>query len=88
MASINCGHIVPIKLAKPCGVISDMKASKHPTGCAHQDWDRENHTPEHFRPDALIEDNALLVEGETNWVFVDAKTGRFAFNTQKCYNFS
>jgi acyl-CoA thioester hydrolase len=23
-----------------------------------------------------IEDNALLVEGETDWVFVDAKTGR------------
>ena len=30
MASINCGHIVPIRLAKPCGVISDMKASKTP----------------------------------------------------------
>jgi acyl-CoA thioester hydrolase len=23
-----------------------------------------------------IKDNALLVEGETDWVFVDAKTGR------------
>jgi acyl-CoA thioester hydrolase len=23
-----------------------------------------------------VEDNALLVEGETDWVFVDAKTGR------------
>jgi acyl-CoA thioester hydrolase len=23
-----------------------------------------------------VEDNALLVEGETNWIFVDAKTGQ------------
>ena len=31
-------------------------------------------------------DNAVLVEGETDWVFVDAQTGRLRSIPKKCYS--